>query len=102
MTALSEDEVRYLTQEIRSESTLPLLSWLLRTKQDPETSPTQIFHEVKAGVGVDPRPIPDESEEVEEPMLRLIEKGPGDGTKIKGKPRVMYFRVETTKLTFYR
>jgi len=88
MAALSEADVHYLTQEIHSESTLPLLSWLLRTAQDSDKSPTRIFHEVKAGVGKDDRPIPDESEQVEPTMLQLIEKGPGGGKKIKGNPKV--------------
>lgn len=93
MADLSNAEAQYLAQEIRSESTLPLLSWLLRTEQDSEKSPTRIFHEVKAGVGIDTRPIPDdfpdESELVEAEMLNLINKGPGDGKPIQGSPKVV-------------
>ena len=89
MAELSKADIHYLTQEIHSESTLPLLSWLLKAEKDNEKSFTQIFHEVKAGVGTAPRPIPDESEQVEPAMLQLIEKGPGGGQLIEGNPKVI-------------
>lgn len=103
MTDLSSAEAQYFAQEIRSESTLPLLSWLLRTEQDSKKSPTRIFHEVKAGVGKDERPIPDEefpdeSELVEADMLNLINIGPGDGKPIQGSPKVARSRKAMTKL----
>ncbi|KAL9610747.1 MAG: hypothetical protein Q9167_004566 [Letrouitia subvulpina] len=76
----------FVEQEIRSESTLPLLNFLLHTK--PEQSPESIadvLHEVTARIGEQPPPIPDESEQLRSELLRLIEKGPG---KVTGHPTV--------------
>lgn len=89
MSLLSENENAFLTHEVHSESTLPLLQWLLRTQQqellpdsEQKKTDTEIFKDVKGGVGKDARPIPDESELVEGPMLNLIAKGPDDGKPI--------------------
>lgn len=77
---------RYLHREIHSESTLPLLSFLLRERPDTAKRATQLFHEVISGIGIDERPIPDESAQVEPTLIELIEKGPsGDGNKIGKK-----------------
>ena len=73
-------------QELRSESTLPLLNFLLRTRPDQtaETLAT-CLHEVTAGVGEDDPPIPDESEQLKSEYLRLMKDGPGE---ISGNPSV--------------
>ena len=76
----------WLKQEVRSESTLPLLNFLSRTKEDP-TAETLVacLHEVTAGVGKDDPPIPDESEQLRSEYLRLMKEGPG---KVIGNPTV--------------
>jgi hypothetical protein len=95
MAAFSHTEElspEFLTHEIYSESTLPLLSYLLRNGPDSSKSATTVFHEVQAGIGQDARPIPDESEQVEPAMLLLMKNGPsGNGSKIPGAPKVRDF-----------
>ena len=78
----------WLKQEVRSESTLPLLNFLLRTKpgQTAETL-TTCLHEVTAGIGQDDPPIPDESEQLKSEYLRLMRDGPGE---ITGSPTVRH------------
>ena len=76
----------WLTQEFRSESTLPLLNFLLQSSSDqtPETL-ADTLHSVTAGVGKDDTPIPDESEQVKVQLLKLMKDGPG---KVTGSPTV--------------
>lgn len=100
----------FLRHELYSESTLPLLSYLIRNvharETDSDQTATDIFHEVKRGIGLDDRPIPDvpdESEQVEPAMLLLMKEGPsGNGTKIQGAPKVSDMRgpdLHTNSLT---
>ncbi|KAJ1323045.1 L-amino-acid oxidase [Microdochium nivale] len=92
-------ESGYLRHEIHSESTLPLLSFLLRERPDTAKRATQLFHEVIRGIGEDKRPIPDESEQVEPAMIDLIENGPsGNNTKIPGEPTVTIVGAGTSGL----
>lgn len=88
--------------ELISESTLPLLSYFrecLRQGSDVAAE-TEIFSQIKAGIGKDPRPfdtdnltdlpeIPDESLLVEADYINLINFGPsGDKKKIDDSPTV--------------
>lgn len=79
----------WLKQEVRSESTLPLLNFLLSCK-GPDESPKSLarnLHYTSASVGEKEAPIPDESEELKEVLLQLIKDGPG---KVTGDPTVSY------------
>lgn len=74
----------FLKSELRSESTLPLLNFLLHTL--PESSTEQVtanLHYYSVTIGKERRPIPDESKQLEPVLLELIEKGAGP---VKGKP----------------
>lgn len=76
----------WLEQEFRSESTLPLLNFLLCTKpEDPTEVITKHLQEVTAGIGKQKSPIPDESKQVELELLRLMKDGPG---KVTDNPTV--------------
>lgn len=79
----------WLKQEARSESTLPLLNFLLSCKGPDESleSLAENLHDTTASVGKKEPPIPDESEELKEVLLRLIEHGPG---KVTGNPTVSF------------
>jgi hypothetical protein len=84
--------------ELHSESTLPLLNFLLKSRPEDSTKNATItFHNVTAGIGVDapppvleiPKQIPDESIIEKTALLNLINVGPsGDGKKITGNPTV--------------
>lgn len=79
----------WLKQEVRSESTLPLLNFLLSCK-GPDESPQSLarnLHDISASVGEKEAPIPAESEELKEVLLQLIKDGPG---KVTGDPTVSY------------
>ena len=79
----------FLKHEIHSESTFPLLSYFLRSRSCKNSKDaTKCFHEVIAGIGKDRRVIPDESVQLEKVLLELIAKGPGNGKKIPGNPKV--------------
>lgn len=74
-----------------SESTLPLLNFLLRSSpNDTVEDTTKAIHSVTAGIGVDQPPkIPDESVIDKTALMNLINNGPsGKGTKIPGQPTV--------------
>ena len=77
----------WLKQEVRSESTLPLLNFFLSCKSPEETaeSVAKNLHDTTASVGKKSSPIPDEAEEVKEALLRLMKDGPG---KVTGNPTV--------------
>lgn len=77
----------WLKQEVRSESTLPLLNFLLSCTGPDQTaeSVAKNLHDTTASVGKKKPPIPDESEELKEVLLRLIKDGPG---KVTGDPTV--------------
>lgn len=71
----------WLKQEVRAESTLPLLNFLLCT--DPNQTAEIVaksFHDIAASIGEKKPPIPDESEELREKFLRLMKNGPGKVT----------------------
>lgn len=94
---------QYFGHEIQSESTLPLLSYLLKSRQLEDETLVDIFHNVKAGVGTDERPIPDEAVIIEKEMINIINNGP-QGGRLEGKPKV---RSSSTylfspKLTIFR
>ena len=79
-------DASWLEQEARSESTLPLLNFLLSA--NPEQTAEQIasvLHETKARVGVQEPPLPDESEQLRKVLLTLMKDGPG---KVTGHPTV--------------
>lgn len=78
-----------LTSELHSESTLPLLTYLVRCKQSNHNGTGILFQDVKSNIGEADRPIPDESVELKKILLKLIEKGPsGDHKRIHGNPTV--------------
>ena len=81
----------FLATEVKSESTLALLNFLLGTKPGDSTERIcNVLHEVTARVGEQPPPIPDESEQFKTEWLKLIKDGPGH---ISGRPRVKIFNV---------
>ena len=91
--------------ELHSESTLPFLSYLVQCKQNNHNGSADTFHDVKSGTGRKKRAIPDESEELQDVLLSLIEKGPGgDGRKIPGSPTVGHqcYCVSSLMLTVCR
>ncbi|KAI8624238.1 hypothetical protein F5Y19DRAFT_324770 [Xylariaceae sp. FL1651] len=75
--------------EIHSETTLPLLSYFVNRRRTDLTA-VQDFQDVKSHIGKADRPIPDESEQLEETLINLIDNGPGKnpGEKIPGSPTV--------------
>ena len=88
-TAFEFDDEESLACELHSESTLPLLTYLVQCKQNNHSGTRALFQDVKANIGKAKRPIPDESEQLEKVLLRLIEKGPSDDhKKIPGNPTV--------------
>ncbi|RKK67155.1 hypothetical protein BFJ69_g14756 [Fusarium oxysporum] len=84
---LATDE--FLTCEIHSESTLPLLSYFIACKKHNQNGSRTLFQKVKSRIGVADRPIPDESEQLQDVLLALMKDGPGKhGEKIPGCPTV--------------
>lgn len=83
------DVSRYLQEELHSESTLPLLSYFVACRQRDDSA-TQVFTDIKAQIGKADRPIPDESEQLADSLLKLIEEGPGGDKKkrVEGNPKV--------------
>lgn len=78
----------FVQKDARSESTLPLLNYLLRRGPEASTAhATQIFQTVKAGVGKDKPPL-DESEQLRDPYMQMIDEGVGKGGKVHGSPKV--------------
>lgn len=76
----------WLKQEVCSESTFPLLNFLLRTEQKQTVERvTELLHAVTASVGKDPPPLPDEGEQSQKELLLLMKDGPG---KVSGNPTV--------------
>lgn len=102
ITSEPQDVGHFLTHEIHSESTLPLLSYLVRLRPG-EKSATDVFHRVKAGIGADPRVIPDESEQLEPTLINLIDHGPGGdrGRKVPGGPKVRVLNLRQCQLLIY-
>jgi hypothetical protein len=84
---LAKDE--FLTCEIHSESTLPLLSYFIACREHKKNGSRTLFQEVKSKIGDADRPIPDESEQLQDVLLALMKDGPGKpGEKIPGCPTV--------------
>lgn len=84
---LATDE--FLTCEIHSESTLPLLSYFIECKKHKQNGSRRLFQKVKSEIGDAERPIPDESEQLQDVLLALMKDGPGKpGEKIPGFPTV--------------
>jgi hypothetical protein len=85
---------KHLIHELSSESTLPLLNFLLKSNtRDTVEQTTETIHSVTAGIGIDkPPPIPDESEQFKAWALNLIKNGPGGSReKILGNPTVSIY-----------
>ena len=73
-------------EDVCSESTLPLLIFLLSIKPDQLVEDIAVLlHEVTNGIGKDRPPLPDESEQLKDVLLKLIKDGPG---KVTGNPSV--------------
>lgn len=82
-------ESEFLACEIHSESTLPLLSYFLKCKENNQSGSRTLFQKVKADIGKAERPIPDESEQLQDVLLALIKDGPGNpGEKLPWTPSV--------------
>ncbi|KAM0228293.1 hypothetical protein ACHAPO_010837 [Fusarium lateritium] len=82
-------EPESLICEVHSESTLPFISYLVQCKQNELSGSKEIFQNVKSSIGDADRPIPDESEQLENVLIGLMKNGPsGDGRKIPGSPTV--------------
>ncbi|KAJ4255987.1 hypothetical protein NW762_009061 [Fusarium torreyae] len=78
-----------LALELHSESTLPLLSYLIKCKENDKEGSKAIFQDVKSSIGEADRPIPDEAEPLEDVLIGLIDNGPsGSGQKIPKSPTV--------------
>ena len=78
----------FLGQDLRSESTLPLLNFCLQSKPDSTVeNSTNLFHKITASIGVEPPPIPDESEQLKTELLKLVECG---APKVTGSPTVRF------------
>ncbi len=76
----------FFTQLILSEATLPFINFLKHS--NPEDSFETLADNLRAttaGVGKDQKPIPDESEQLENVLLTLIKDGV---PKPEGKPKV--------------
>ena len=75
----------FLTSELFSESTLPLLNFLLHARDASAKQIAEKLHYYTATVGIEKRPIPDESDQLKPVLLELIRKGAGP---VEGKPKV--------------
>ena len=65
-------------KEVRSESTLPLLNFLLSASPGQSSAQlADVLHQVTADIGQQDPPLPDESEELKEVLLKLMKDGPG-------------------------
>lgn len=85
-------------EDFRSESTLPLLNFLLHTTPDQAVEDIAILlHNVTKGIGIDESPLPDESEQLKDVFLKLIKDGPG---KVTGNPSVSSYSFLTGKICF--
>lgn len=77
-----------MIHEIRSESTLPLLNFLLTAGPNQSTQKVAIvLHQVTADIGKQDPPIPDESEQDRTRLLKLIKDGPGT---VEGHPKASF------------
>jgi hypothetical protein len=79
-------DAEFLRQDLRSESTLPLLNFCLQLGPDATTKQaTDKLHEITAKIGVTERPLPDESEQLQTALLKLMADG---APKVTTKPTV--------------
>ncbi|ETS85547.1 hypothetical protein PFICI_03572 [Pestalotiopsis fici W106-1] len=85
-----------LRSDLHSERALPVISYFIRSRQQgPNECLADIFQSVKRGVGIDDRPIPDESLPLKAAFEKLIQDGPG---KIKNAPTVTIVGAGTSGL----
>lgn len=83
------DRIEFLTHEIHSESTIPLLQYFIKCKEEDRTGSEELFHQVKGKIGHRDREIPDEAVQLQRVLLSLIANGPRkDGEKLDGSPTV--------------
>ncbi|CCT63228.1 uncharacterized protein FFUJ_00146 [Fusarium fujikuroi IMI 58289] len=83
------DRIEFLTHEIHSESTIPLLQYFIKCKEEDRTGSEELFHQVKGKIGHRDREIPDEAVQLQQVLLSLIANGPRkDGEKLDGTPTV--------------
>ena len=86
----------FLEREVYSESTLPLLNFLLSTKPgQTDEAVASTLQKVTAGIGKQNPPLPDESEQLKTELLRLMDDGPG---KVTGNPTVSLVDTHLVKL----
>ncbi|KAF5713145.1 amino-acid oxidase [Fusarium globosum] len=83
------DRLEFLTHEIHSESTIPLIQYFIECKEDDGTGSEKLFHRVKGKIGHRDREIPDEAVQLQDIFLSLIANGLRKGDeKLNGKPTV--------------
>ncbi|KAF5690637.1 amino-acid oxidase [Fusarium denticulatum] len=85
------DRQEFLTHEIHSESTIPLLQYFIKCKEHDGTGSEKLFHGIKGSIGhhVSDREIPDEAVQLQDILLSLIANGPRKGDeKLSGSPTV--------------
>ncbi|KAG5802470.1 hypothetical protein H9Q74_009535 [Fusarium xylarioides] len=85
------DRHQFLTREIHSESTIPLIQYFIECKENDGTGSEKLFHRVKGSIGhhVRDREIPDEAVQLQDILLSLIANGPSKGDeKLSGSPTV--------------
>ncbi|KAI2785479.1 hypothetical protein F4815DRAFT_440707 [Daldinia loculata] len=80
----------FLERKIFSESTLPLLTYfiaraLAAAPNHRGSSAVDDFSGVKSGIGKAERTIPDESQQLRETLLNLMNKGPGGAPNSEGQ-----------------
>ena len=74
--ATSVLKANFLTQELRSESTLPLLNLFLQLGHDATADQVNDkLHALTVSIGKEERPIPDESEQLQTALLQLMANG---------------------------
>ncbi|KAF5675770.1 amino-acid oxidase [Fusarium heterosporum] len=90
MAAFSNlDRQEFLTHEVHSQSTIPLLQYFLECRKDDGDGSEKIFHQVKGSIGKPDRQIPDEAVQLERALLLLMANGPSKpGEKLPGSPTV--------------
>lgn len=73
----------YIRHDVNSRRSQPLLTYLQRCRPAEDgglksgRSYIEVFHDVQLSDGTKP-PIPDEAQQLEEVLINLIDKGPGD------------------------
>ena len=78
-------DAEFLRKDLRSESTLPLLNFFLQLNRDSTTEEVNDkLHKLTASVGVEKRPLPDESEQLQKELLQLMQGVP----KVTDSPTV--------------